>query len=342
MKKSDRSGNVLLVSGLSLVLACSTGAERILFLDAGSPGNNPNSQWDDLSSNGYHFVNSPSNSVAYNAANMSYDFDFGNRMDGIGDESLFDFDTAFGNPPNATPFSIVAYLQQDWAGGDIGEFILLSKTDEPANSQFVGWAFGGNPDASNRFDFFMQPGNNVNRLYSRTNNGLSGSPMLLVVTHTGSGFTRNVNWYVNGAQVTLINFDDALAGSITNDFHLVLGSSKLGSSQEDITGWRGSLFFLEIHDTVLTPAEVAARWNGGDVHRVIDTVAITDLLFQNVLTLHYPSKVGRVYILEATEDATAPFTPTGTMQVGNGQPQILCDPTLLPGSRIYRIIDRVQ
>ncbi len=145
-------------------------ASRILYVDAVEPGPNPASLWEDLGLNGYAFSNT--SAVAHNdmpgSADDSYSFDVGDRMDGVGDASPFDFDTdkALGFSMGM-PFSINAYFRQDWAfDGFTGQ--ILSKTDEPGDGQFTGWFFGGNPDASTRFDFFMQPGDNQNRMYART------------------------------------------------------------------------------------------------------------------------------------------------------------------------------
>ena len=88
-------------------------------------------------------------------------------MDGVGNESLFDFETAYGDPfpdGNPVPFSIVAYIDQDWSSAAAGGFTLLSKTDETGDGQFTGWVFAGNQDFPTRFDFSMQAGNNVDRL----------------------------------------------------------------------------------------------------------------------------------------------------------------------------------
>ena len=78
--KNDTMRQLLVLSGITLALTLPATAERILFLDAAAPGADPDNQWDDQSPSGYHFANDPVNGAVYNAANLSYDFAFSNRM----------------------------------------------------------------------------------------------------------------------------------------------------------------------------------------------------------------------------------------------------------------------
>ena len=260
---------------ISMATALPASAERILYIDAALPGADPTNTWADLSASGYDFANSVTNPATYNAVGLCFDFDFPDRMTGTGDESLFDFDTVWetsndgGVTPagtNDTPFSIVAYVEEIWAF-DVGTFNIVSKTDQPGDGQFTGWTFKGNSSDREAYETSFQPGNNFDRLIVRTTDGFDGAPILLTVTHDGSGGIAGAEWYVNGAPANKgfpLGEGDFLFGSIQNDFPLVLG---LDNSVSLAGGFQGSMFFIEIHDAVLTPEEVADRWNFGDVAR---------------------------------------------------------------------------
>ncbi len=345
--KNDTMRQLLVLSGITLALTLPATAERILFLDAAAPGADPDNQWDDQSPSGYHFANDPVNGAVYNAANLSYDFAFSNRMDGVGNESLFDFDTAFGDPfpdGNPVPFSIVAYIDQDWSSAAAGGFTLLSKTDETGDGQFTGWVFAGNQDFPTRFDFSMQAGNNVDRLFARTVNGFSsgqpGSPMLLVVTHNGGGVASlDVAWYVNGAQVSTIEVADLINDNVVNDSSLVLGNADISPEAND--GWRGSLLFLEVHDTVLTPQEVATRWNGGAVlreGRPPPIVPANMVPVTGVPELSFGTCSQSVYFVQHTDNLVSPTWSTSSTLLGNGNEMLAYDTDGFDPARIYRLL----
>ena len=334
-------------------VACPAQAARILFLDAAMPGSDPTSVWEDLSPSGYDFNNSPTSPATYNAANLTYDFEFTNRMDGVGNESLFDFETAYGDPfpdGNPVPFSIVAFIDQDWSAG-VGGFAFVSKTDESGDGQFLGWILQGNQDFSKRFDFSMQPGNNVDRLYARTEDGFSqgssGSPMLVVVTHTGFGQpSLDVAWYVNGVQVPTVDVNDALDGTVLNNNQLVLGQADIGSGGDDNEGFQGSILFLEIHDVVLTPEEVAARWNGGAVERVgqpLPVVSTTVTPVTSVQSVTFDTLSGLEYVVQHNDDAIGSNWISTSKLVGNGGSlrafDFAADPT---PERIFRFLILIQ
>ena len=80
-------------------------ANQVLYVDAAAPGADPNNTWADLSPSQYDFAN---DGAIYNAANKSYQFVDGSSLVGIGDESIYDFDTAKGT--GADPFTVVAYF----------------------------------------------------------------------------------------------------------------------------------------------------------------------------------------------------------------------------------------
>ena len=77
---------------LTIALALPAAAERILYIDAAQPGGDPSNTWLDLSASGYDFANDLSSPATYNAADLSYDFEFSDSMTGMGDETLFDFE----------------------------------------------------------------------------------------------------------------------------------------------------------------------------------------------------------------------------------------------------------
>jgi len=318
----------------SMAMALPAAAERILYIDAAMPGNDPTNTWVDLSASGYDFANHPSFSAEYNAANLSYDFEVGHSMCGTGDESLFDFETAWetGNEgptgTNATPFSIVAYVNQDHAFA-AGNYDIISKTDQPGTGQFQGWIFAGNSDQGNRFDFSMQPGNNADRLYRRIEDGYSGAPILLTLTYDGSGDAGGALWYVNGAESTQYgHVEDTLFGSIRNDFPLVLGFNGAGGA-------------LEIHDVVLTPEEIADRWNTGDVARAGQpsrVIPSSSVAASNLIAISFDSISGFDYEIQETADLPGDtWTVTATVS-GNGG--VVTKRIAQDGSseKIYRIV----
>ncbi len=315
---------LLAVAGLTIAFTFPAGAARILYLDAAAPGASPTTQWDDLSGSGYHFANdaSPTNQAVYNAANLSYDFNVASRMVGTGDESLFDFDTPFGNSPSGDPFTIMAYVQQIFSSEQ--SMLIVSKTTEPGNGQFLGWTFGGNGDFATRFDFNMQPSNNVERLYVRTESGQSGPPpMLLTLTHNGLGVPSlgDMKWYVNGSEVPLLIMgnENNFIGSVVNDEQLVLGDEDVGSVGV-ANGWSGSLFFLEIYDHELTAQEVAARWHGGDVIRpgVLSNLVPSVQVIETKGAMTFDTFAGLTYLIQQLDDpAIDNWTTTSTL-IGTG------------------------
>jgi hypothetical protein len=294
---------------ISMATALPAWAERILYIDAALPGADPTNTWTDLSASGYDFANSVTNPATYNAADLSYDFDFPNRMTGTGDESLFDFDTVWetsndgGVTPagtNDTPFSIVAYVNENWAF-DQGTLNIVSKTnqrDGVGDDHFTGWTFKGVSDGAERYETNFQSGNNVDRLIVRTTQGYGGAPILLTVTHDGSGDLAGAEWYINGASVNkgfAMGEGDFLFGTIRNDFPLVIGED--GTSTFN-GGFQGSMYFIEIHDVVLTPEEVADRWNFGDVarsgqpsrvisHTVVPLASVVEISFDSISDYDY-------------------------------------------------------
>jgi hypothetical protein len=241
-------------------------AARILYLDAAAPGANPSTVWEDQSPSGHDFSNSGAihNDLA-GTNDDHYAFGAGDRMDGTGNESLFDFDHSGPGGTGATPFTINAYFKQNWIGGDVLTLALVTKTDEPGNGLFRGFVMQGNSDSSTRFDFFTQPGNNTQRLYVRTNAGASFARIMYTVTFDGSGTFAGTKVYVNGLPVSTAQIANALNGSMLNDNPMKLGAANVFDANN---GWQGELYFVEIYDEVLSAQAVADRFDqiggGGD------------------------------------------------------------------------------
>ena len=289
-RKNKTMKRFTLLGILTIALALPAAAERILYIDAAQPGGDPSNTWLDLSASGYDFANDLSSPATYNAADLSYDFEFSDSMTGMGDETLFDFETNCAQldlddnciGTNGTPYSIVAYVKQTPEGWGGRTYDIISKTapetfilPEGPNGEilqethFAGYLFGGSEDNPAHYKFSMQSGEeggNQSRLFKRIANGYSDLPILLTVTHDGSGEEPGTRWYVNGSESMSFSYrQDTLFGSIQNDGPLILGlNPNVGPST---LGFRGSMYFIEIHDVELTPAEVSNRWNLGDVGR---------------------------------------------------------------------------
>jgi len=69
---------------------------------------------------------------------------------------------------------------------------------------------------------------------------------------------------------------------------------------------------------------------------------VDDIQFQQVIAVEIESKEGLIYTLEAAEDGSMPFVSTGTMQIGNGQLIVLCDPSPSSPGRIYRVCEETK
>ena len=344
--KRSRLHNCLLVAAFSTAWALPSAAERILYIDAAAPGDDPENIWADLSASGYDFVQAGSTPAAYNAANLSYDFEFTSGMDGVGDESIFDFDTAWETGDtepegeNATPFTIVAFISQV-LGGD-AQWNIVSKTEMVPGEHFIGWTLKGGGGTGKNYSLNMQPGNNFDRHYLRTTAGSINTPMLLTMSHDGSGETSGTSFYVDGVKAGpgQFNFNEnALYGSIRNNNPLVLGLNPEASSST--SGWHGSMFFIEIHDTVLTPEEVAGRWNGGDVFRPGQKTRVVNSALVPITSLQisFETVGGFEYRVQETDDTIAgSWTDTATF---NGTGDLLSTEMLPEASspgKAYRVV----
>ena len=324
--KRFRLHNYLLVAIFSTAWALPSAAERILYIDAAEPGDDPENIWADLSASGYDFAHAAGSAATYNAANLSYDFVNTSSMVGLGDESIFDFDTAWetgwDSPEgeNATPFTIVAFISQLGPGGD-GQWGIVSKAKMIPGEHFKGWSLKGGGGDGKNYSLNMQPGNNTDRHYLRCTAGYSNSAMLLTMSHDGTGETSGTNFYIDGVKRNEFNFNEnALFGSIRNNNPLILGANPdLGQGGK---GWQGSMFFIEIHDTVLTPEEVDERWNGGDVLRQGQNTRVVDSAIVPVrgLRISFETVGGFAYRLQETDAPiggswtdTATFNGTGDL-----------------------------
>ena len=110
---------ILAVAVMATVVGISAQARaaRTLWLDAAAPGANPGTTWEDLSPSGYDFANM---GATHNAGTMSYHFvgDDEDIMVGIGDESLYDFETEKAGAGLGTPF------RSPWLGAACGVLLF--------------------------------------------------------------------------------------------------------------------------------------------------------------------------------------------------------------------------
>ena len=362
------SPRVLLIPCSCLAVAVAMGictlsvqAERILYLDAAAPGLMPDTFWVDLSESQHDFmatgmessrpihVDNPGSSDDY------YDFELDNGFVGVGDESLFDFETDVAGAGMGTPFSIHAYFKRTGflGGGNTGEN-LVTKTEAGTQGQFKGWIFSGNGDNPSRVDMFMQVGNNTERLYHRIQDdaghpsGFNDLNVMLSVTHDGSGTLEGTKQYVNGVLQATTWTADGLGtnpegSTMRNDQPLKLGWVDAFGGDNVRTGTDSNMYFVEVHDTVLTEAEVVARWNNGDPERAtvspdrpsfgIDAIGQTD-----VSLITFQSVIGKTYELQYTIDTNAPaWTSVGLSMEGTGGTMNMADPDGFSAERSYRV-----
>ena len=328
-------------------------ADRILYLDAAAPGSLPNLFWTDLTANQHDFIITGDPAPVHvdnpGSVNDYYDMELDNGFIGLGDESLFDFETDHAGAGLGTPFSVNVYLQVTQFHVEMGK-VLVSKTDEPATGQFQGWIFSLNGDKQNRADFFAQPGNNRDRLYHRIDDetgfpgGFTGEDIMVTLTHDGSGTHGGTKQYVNGTEVTIHPWrQDGLNGSITNDNPIKIGTNHAFNDGAGI-GEDANLYFVEIYDTELTAGEIAMRWNGGDPDRATvspdrPSVLIPDFESVDTTGVQFTSVTGNTYLLQYTIDTNVPnWLNTGVSVPGGGGPMTLYDPGGFDSNRTYRIL----
>ena len=274
----------LTACGVLAGLVVSSQAARIGFWDAAAPGSNPSTTWEDASGNGYHLTGfgvGESAAPAYDGSG-SYDLNFNNGFVGTGD-GLFDFETDKAGEGLGTPFSMNVYMSLDSWQFENG-FTLVSKTSQGEDGQFTGYFWSGNGDDRNRFDVFMQPGNNQDRNYHRIEadnafpggDAYTGADAMITLTHDGSGSLAGFNQYLNGAlESPQGHAQDGLNGSILNDSPLRIGQPGTAfGGGHDRQGIDGNIYFVEIYDHELSAGEVAGRWNGGSPSRIPEPASL--------------------------------------------------------------------
>ena len=324
-----------------------------LAVDAAAPGSLPDFFWTDLTTNEYDFISTGSPPPVHvdnaGSSNDYYDIDVMNGFVGIGDESIYDFETEVAGAGMGTPFSINVYLQVTSFIVEGGK-VLVVKTDEPGTGQFQGWVYSLNGDKGNRADFFMQPGNNADRMYHRIDDdsgfpgGFVGQDIMVTLTHDGSGSNGGTKQYVNGVEVTIHPYEqDALGGPITNNNQVKIGNNQ--SFNADV-GEDANLYFVEIYDTELTAGEISARWNSGNPTRATvspdrPSILISTFGRTDDTGLTFTSATGTTYELQSTIGTNPPnWISTGLSQGGTGDSMVLVDPTGFDTGKTYRVITR--
>jgi hypothetical protein len=337
-------------------------AERILYLDAAAPGALPNLFWTDLTTNEHDFIasgNAGFSPPVYvdnpGSDNDYYDLELNNGFAGIGDESLFDFDTEVAGAGLGTPFSIHVYFRRTGflGGGNTGE-TLVTKAEEGTAGQFAGWMFSANGDNAQRADVYMQVGNNVDRLFHRIQDnanhpsGFTDNDVMMTMTHDGSGTLAGTKQYVNGIDQAITWSLDALGNnpvgsSMTNESPLRIGWTDVFGSSENV-GTDANLYFVEVHDTVLTQGEVTTRWNSGNPTRETVSPDRPSILIKSIgptndTGLSFSSVTGRTYELQSTVETNSPsWISTGLNQDGTGGNMTLVDPSGFDTGKTYRVI----
>ena len=257
-------------------LAVGAQAATIGYWDAAAPGAAPGTTFEGMV-NGYNFANTSGVTHVDNAgtANDYYDFTDpggagnGDRMDGTGNENLYDWATDDGDGAgNGKPFTIVFYGMM--RAGETPQ--IITKTDEPGDGQFLGWAWHGNSDGNGRWDIAAQPGDNANRLYTRTgDHGNLNVLTMMVMSSGGSGTNADIQWYTDGSATGTTYAQNALNATVTNSNHLVLGESGFGGTA-GANGTNMQLHFIEILDEAVDQTWVTNRWIGGAPARGLDYI----------------------------------------------------------------------
>lgn len=263
---------VLAVAGLLLVGSAAE-AQLIGYWNAANPAN-AGTTVEDLSSSNYDMqlqgtVTDAGNYWSFPGSNTSV-------IQGTGNESIYDFDTAIGT--GANPFTVVAVHDQN-VQGDVYPS-LVNKDD----GNFLGWAMAPRGD-NNNVDVYYQPGNNQSRMYERSGT-VSGTGTHLVIWHSdGSGTTAGSTTYADGAELTTISYaQNGLNGSILNNEHLRIGGHQATANSTNHV-YQGDVFWVQVwagaEDTLPggSAADFAALvWNGGQITPLIPEPATMALL----------------------------------------------------------------
>jgi hypothetical protein len=328
-------------------------AARILYLDAAAPGQAPEFYWADLSASAYDFIATGSPLPAHvdnpGEANDYFDMDRSNGFVGTGDESIFDFETERAGAGLGTPFSINLYFQITDFGPDKADQ-FVSKTDGVGgDGQFAGFMYKINADRDGRMDFMLQPGNNNDRTYHRTDNpAFNGTDVMMTVTHDGSGSSAGLKQYYNGSEALNIPFSaNDLNGSILTDEQVRIGIADAVGGQAALTegGVEANVYIIEIYDHILTAQEVSDRWNNGSPARattsparpapfVIDSVALS-----GGTGLEFSSLIGETYVLQFNLDTnTSDWVAAGLTVEETGGTMLMIDPAGYDSNKTYRVL----
>jgi len=267
--------------GTLVAFVLSSQAALIGYWDAAAPGANSSTVWQDHSPSGYDMGGVPGDAghlPSWNAGGW-YDMDRGNGFSGLGDESIYDFETEVAGAGQGTPFSIHIYQRRTSfpGGGNSGENWVGKgvQSSVPAPGLFNGFLYTGNGDNAQRVDAFIQVGNNADLMYHRIQDddghpsGFNDLDVMATMTHDGSGTLAGTKQYINGLpEATTWTADTLTAnmpGSSTqNDFPLYFGWDTRGAE----SGTDANVYFIEIHNTVLSDQDVLDRWNDGSPSRV--------------------------------------------------------------------------
>ena len=274
MRKFIASG----VCGTIVAFGLSSQAAIIGHWDAAAPGANSSTTWQDHSASGYDMGAAGSAGAPVWNAGGWYDLDRGNGFVGTGDNSVFNFETEVAGAGLGTPFSIHIYQHRTSfpGGGTTGENWVGKGPQETENAgQWNGWLWGGNGDNAQRVDMSMQVGNNSDRMYHRIQDddghpaGFSDLDVMQTMTHDGSGTLAGTKQYINGLPEgitwTLDTLTANMPGSSTqNEYPLYFGWDGRGVE----SGTDANVYFIEIHNTVLSDQDVLDRWNDGSPSRV--------------------------------------------------------------------------
>lgn len=254
------------------------GAGQILYVDAASPGSNPSAAWEDLSSSGYDFAN---NGAVYDAASKSYVFSGPSSvgganayLQGIGNHSLFNFETEKAGAGLGTPFTVVAYYSLAVGNNEVAACVISKGANRNDSSLYQGWGISPRSDDANggpwgggggRFDVDLSNDGYVNRTFKRdVFSGISGWT-LAMITSDGSGTLDGIQVYLNGSTTPLSAgyTEDSLSGSILTGASVEIGRTVTASNAY----FMGQIGFVEIWNEVKDASYSAARWNGGDPAR---------------------------------------------------------------------------
>ena len=257
----------LAVAGLLLVGSAAE-AQLIGYWNAANPANSGTTV-EDLSSSNYdmQLLGTVTDAGDY----WSFPGNTNSLIQGTGNESIYDFDTAQGT--GSDPFTVVGVYDQNVVG-DV--FPTMVNKDD---GNFIGWGIA--PRGDNHWvDAYAYPGSNSDRMYDRHSPGGSGKS--LVVWHMdGSGTVAGSDIYINGGAIGPIYGEDNLNATILNNEPIRIGGAISGGNHI----YQGEIYLVQIWagaESTL-PGGSAAQfasdfWNGGQITPIIPEPATMALL----------------------------------------------------------------